>query len=358
MTTHAFSLRRRVLVSLVMVFLLGVAATSAFYRLELRHEVRAVRAEFAARHPAYSAEMESLLSRLRQEDVEFLGFVLLPVSLIGFAAIWLVMRWSLQGLSRASTEAAAIDVVALRRRLSAHKLPMELHPLVSAVNAALDRLAQAYEAEQRLTADCAHELRTPLAVLRLRLESGRATPLDWAAVERDLAQLERVVTQVLDLSRKEHLGARPREDAVVNLTRLVREAAAMLAPVARARLRQIAVEATENVQVTGRAGDLTDLARNLIENALVHGQGRIVARLEYEGADAVLSVHDEGSGIPEAAREKVFERFVKLDPNSEGAGLGLCIVRQVAQDHKGRCGVAPETGVVWVRLPMCQTRAL
>ena len=349
-----FSLHRRVMAALVVVFLMGVLATSTFYHLELHHEVRAIHAEFDDRPPKSAEDIESLLSRLRDEDVEFLGLVFAPVSLLGAVIIWLVLRWSLRGVSRASKEAAGVRPGQSGQHLTHEELPLELHPMVDAVNASLDRVASAYAAERRFTADCAHELRTPLTVLRLRLESGRAQPLDWPAVQRDLAQLVRLVAQLLDLSRKESADAKSRQKTVVHLTRVVREAAASLHPLVQLAGRRIEVEAEDGVHVLGRSHDLADMIRNLLDNSLSHGRGRIVAQLETCDGKARIRVSDDGPGISSEASARVFERFVKLNPASGGAGLGLCIVREVAQDHGGYCGVMPDTGAVWVSIPLSE----
>ena len=238
-----FSLRRRVLAALVAVFLVGVVATYAFYRLELRHELRGMEAEFHARPLDNSVTAESLLSRMRGEDVEFLGIVFVPVALLGVFIIGFVLRWSLRGLTRASEEAGRIRPGETGRHLTNDGLPVELHPLVDAVNAGLERLALAYGAERQLTADCAHQLRTPLTVMRLRLESARERPFDWPAIERDLAHLERLVTQLLDLSRKENASGRTREPLPVNLSRLLRETVADWLPLAQKQSRPVEIEA-------------------------------------------------------------------------------------------------------------------
>lgn len=350
----SFSLRRRVMSALVLVFLFGVAATSLFYRLELRHEIRAVHLELEPQ-PKSANEVERLLSRMRNEDLEFLGWVLVPVSLFGTIIIWMVLRWSLRGLSVASEEAAGLKPQQLDRRLTYEGLPTELHGLVRAVNLGLERLEVAHAAERRITADCAHELRTPLAVLRLRLESGRQRFLDWPLVQRDLEHLERLVNQLLDLARKESAGSQTRARTPVNLTRVMREVAAMLQPLAQRQGRQIEVEAAEAVQVLGHSADLADMVRNLLDNSLVHGHGRILAQLSIAGRMVQLSVSDEGRGIPSEQTERVFERFVKLNQSSSGAGLGLCIVRRVAEDHEGACGVTPRTGAVFVSMPILMT---
>src|SRR3546814_12098573 len=119
-------------------------------------------------------------------------------------------------------------------RLTADGLPGEIRPLVDAVNGALDRLAEAYAAERRLTADAAHELRTPLAVLSLRLQRARLDDaIDWPAIEREMARMERLVGQLLELASKEGIRRTdPGDRQALNLSRIVREAPAAGLPLA------------------------------------------------------------------------------------------------------------------------------
>ena len=129
---------------------------------------------------------------LLDEDYEYL-YVLAPFVLLSLALVWPISGWSLRPLARASREAARGRA---REAGGAHhrrRAAGRVRPLAEAVNAALDRLARAYVAERRLTADAAHELRTPLAVLSLRLQKARLGEADWPAIERDVTRLGRLV---------------------------------------------------------------------------------------------------------------------------------------------------------------------
>jgi len=255
---------------------------------------------------------------------------------LGLAAAWLVAVISLRPLVRASAEAAAIGPETPFARLSESGLPTEVLPLVQAVNAGLERVAEAYEGEKRFTADAAHALRTPLAVLDLRIQRGETDgSVDWAAVRRDLAELARLVSGLLSLSRAERAGVAPR--GPVNLARLVREVAASFEPRLEADGRELVVQAPdEAVLAAADAGALRDMISVLIDNALAHGAGRVTVEVvEAETAELILRVSDEGAGVAEAEREAVFQRFHKLDANAPGAGLGLAIARRTARDHGG-----------------------
>jgi len=257
-------------------------------------------------------------------------------AILGLAAAWAVAVFSLRPLVRASAEAAAIGPETPFARLSEAGLPTEVLPLVQAVNAGLDRVAEAYEGEKRFTADAAHALRTPLAVLDLRIQRGEADgAVDWAAVRRDLAELARLVAGLLNLSRAERAGRAPR--GPVNLARLVREAAASFEPRLEAEGRELVVRAPDEAPlVSADAGALRDMISVLIDNALAHGAGRVTVEAAVaDGGELVLSVSDEGAGVAQAEREAVFQRFHKLDANAPGAGLGLAIARRTARDHGG-----------------------
>lgn len=221
---------------------------------------------------------------------------------------------------------------------------------------ALDRLCSEYSTERRLTANVAHELRTPLAVLTLRLQRARLTgSTDWPAVERDLAQMTRVVNQLLDLARKEsaeHEG-HLEQASVVNLSRAVREAAAMVIPLMEEQGRMLTVDAPDFAPVRGGADDLRDMIRNLLDNALIHGRGAVSVRLHWIAAFSQIRVEvmDEGPGVPCGQEELVFERFRRLNTEAPGSGLGLAIVRQVARTHGGDARFAPGRGLVVLTLP-------
>lgn len=283
-------------------------------------------------------------------------FVLVPFSLVAVVLIWLVSGWSLRSLAAASRDAARVGAANPGARIATRALPGEIRPLVDAVNGALDRMAEAYAAEQRFVANAAHALRTPLTVLGLRIQRTRQESVpDWDVIEGDLAEVNRLASQLLDLARKEHTSQFvPIDDAqTVNLSRIVRETAAVMVPIADEAGRLLEVDLPTSLTILGRAEDLRDLVQNLLENALVHGRGTI--RLSGQTAAASdgrpviwLTVTDEGSGVPSELRQVVFERFRKASPLTSGHGLGLSIVHEVARGHGG--------SVAFVDGDRCQVR--
>jgi signal transduction histidine kinase len=370
------SLRWRLTLAMLLVFALGLAVSAVLSTREVRQEAARSADE------ALQEEAMDLREHARQglvwvfvEEARDWLLVFVPLAMASFALVWLIGWWSLRPLARASREAAAIGPANPSGRVHADELPREILPLVDAVNGALERLDcahtaqrrlierldRAYAAQKRLTADAAHELRTPLAVLGLRLQRAKLdAAVDWPAMERDLAQMKRLVDQLMDLARMEDPArlADPAALGRVNLARVAREAAAMVLPLAEERGRPLAVEAAAVVSLPGRPDELRDAVRNLLENALVHGGGAVRVRVREEpgggaGRRAVVEVSDEGPGIAEGLREAVFERFRKAAPASPGAGLGLAIVRQVARAHGGEARVRSGPGCrVEIALPV------
>ena len=306
------------------------------------------------------ADAEALVESVLEEEFfeQLLAFG--PILLLAVAMIWLVSGWSLRRLARASDQAARIGPGSATARITTEGLPDEIRPLVDAVNRALERLAGAYVAERRLTANAAHELRTPLAVLSLRLQQARQGKTNWPEIEADLANLSRVVSQLMDLARKEgptrDAGAAP---GTANLDRIVREAAAQILPLVEAAERSLEIEHADAIEIPGHGDDLADMVQNLLHNALVHGSGTIRLSLRREAAagdpvgQAVIAVRDDGPGLPLKDGDDLFERFRKVGQASPGAGLGLAIVRQVARRHGGDARVVgDDRGFVEVRLPL------
>jgi two-component system sensor histidine kinase QseC len=265
------------------------------------------------------------------------GLVLAGFALPALALIYIVISWSLRPLALMSRQASLVGPANPSARLSQAGVPAEITPLVGAVNGALDRMAEAFAAERRFTENAAHELRTPLTVLSLRLQRARdsAAP-DWNSIDGDVAQLTRLVSQMLDLAKKENAGrlATGRTLPTINLSRLAREAASMVLPVVEAQGRALVISAPETLAVGAEADDLRDAIVNLLENAALHGRGTIGISCRVETGRAVLCVSDEGAGIPAAQADAVFQRFYK-GAESHGTGLGLAIVYEVVRAHGG-----------------------
>jgi two-component system sensor histidine kinase QseC len=283
------------------------------------------------------------------------AIVLAVFSAVVIALVWIVSLWSLRPLAQAAREAGEAGPAHPGARISATDLPTEIRPLVASVNAALDRMEAAYDAERRFTANAAHELRTPLSVLSLRLQQAQTSgAADWPGITADLRHMTRLVGQLLDLARKEQAGrAEPAGGLpVLNLSRVAREAAAAALPLAEAANRRLAVHLPADLPVRGRADDLRDAVLNLLDNAIKHGTGDIFLSAGRSGAGLHLDVADAGEGPPAALRELLFERFRKAQASPGGTGLGLAIVREVARGHGGDASFLPTpTCTIRLQLP-------
>jgi signal transduction histidine kinase len=310
----------------------------------------------------YFQALERLAPALLREPYQDI-VMLVPLVLGAVALIWLVSGWSLRGLAATSRQAASFGPATTGARLSSVGLPHEVRPLVEAVNGALDRLAVAYQTERRFVADAAHALRTPLAVLTVRLQRARlAGTLDWQAIDGDVAALNKLVAQLLDLARKEHLRqAGGAELPLVNLSRVAREVAAWFMPLAEAEGRPFEVVVPASLWMRGRVDDLRDVLRNLLENALLHGAGKIMLTVEAGHGGSIpcatITVSDEGEGVPAESAEDMFLRFRKGRQDTPGHGLGLAIVRDIVGGHGGRVGFLTGPGArVRVQLPAVERR--
>jgi len=295
---------------------------------------------------------DALAFTLIEEGLEGLFIVLVPFVLISLLIIWLITEWSLRPVARASEQARAIGP-GNAGRIATESLPTEIRPLADAANGAVERLARAYAVEKRLTADAAHELRTPLAVVNLRLQQAKMkNVVDWPTVEREIATLNKLVNQLLDLARKESAenDTDPSSMRLVNLSRIVREAAATVLPLAEEAGRTIEISTPDSARVRGQPDDLRDMVRNLIENGLYHGRGRVKVSIQSVAEPThgfVIEVEDEGVT---ALDDALFTRFRKGNSSSKGTGLGLAIVRQVARNHGGEASFVPDAASTRIRL--------
>jgi two-component system sensor histidine kinase TctE len=264
------------------------------------------------------------------------------LSLSALLLVWLAVSATLRPLERlrrSVVERASDDL----RPLPDAELPRELRPLVNALNQFNDRLRGLFERQSQFIADAAHELRTPLAALKARVELGlrgeqpevwRGT-LEEAAVNTD--RLTQLANQLLSLARIES-GARAIAEGGaqrLNLSQLAREQGLALAPLAHARGIALALEAERPVWLRGEPTLLNELLCNLLDNAFAHtpAGGNVLMRVLESG---VLEVQDDGPGIPEEDRERVFARFYRRSAQSSGAGLGLAIVGEICRAHQAR----------------------
>jgi signal transduction histidine kinase len=264
--------------------------------------------------------------------------VILVLGALSLLAVIGLVHWTLRSVRQAASLAGSIGVEHPDRRIPLGELPDEIKPLARSANDALDKLAAAFAAERRFTADAAHELRTPLTVLSLRLQRAkREGVMDWSALDREMAQMRRLVDQLLSLARQEsHAAIRIHETASVNISRVVREAVADIMLLFEAAGRTIDADIVDGLLTPGSGGQLREAVQNLLENGLLHGRGVVRVTLYAAGPSRIhLDVEDEGENPPPELQEALFERFRKGVQSSSGSGLGLAIVRQILSNHGG-----------------------
>ncbi|GGQ79701.1 sensor histidine kinase [Kitasatospora griseola] len=282
-----------------------------------------------------------------------------PVLVLLVAAVtWRVTGRALRPVEAIRAEVAEITGHDLHRRVPVPHTGDEVARLAVTVNATLDRLEDAGLRQRRFIADASHELRSPIAVLRTQLEVALAHPDPelWpellADALEDTVRLQDLAADLLLLARLD--AADP---VAVELLDLAALFAAALAARTADRV-PVAAELADGAEVLGNRTWLTRLLTNLVDNAQRYAADRVEVRLTVRGPDAVLEVCDDGPGIPAADRERVFERFTRLDDARSrelgGAGLGLAIARDLAGHHGGTLAAEPaRTGARLVaRLPL------
>lgn len=257
------------------------------------------------------------------------------------AAVWVLVGYTLRTVERLREQVAAVSAAGLEQRVDLPPARDEVRQLAVTMNDLLDRLHASSLAQRRFVADAAHELRSPLAALRARLEvSERARDLQrWqtAAPELigDTGRLATLVDDLLALARLDE-SRRLRRVVPVDLDEVVFAEVARLRPTTGLVLDTRVVGAA---LVHGDPDLLRRVVGNLLANALRHATHRVQVSLSVSDGQVELTVADDGPGIPLAERERVFERFHRLDTararEQGGSGLGLAIVRDAVHAHGG-----------------------
>ena len=230
---------------------------------------------------------------------------LITIALLGFLPMLVALPFFSRAIRPITAEAAALRPEDLERRLDERKAPRELLPLVGAFNETLDRLAAELTRRKRFIADAAHELRTPLAVVSLRVES-LGDKSAKQELRRGIDRLVHIVSQMLDVER---LSLADRERSLVDLVAVARDVVADLAPTAIKCGYELSLEAPEApVEVSGDSHAISRAITNLVANAVTHGGGTGQISVVV-GADRTIDVIDEGPGVLPALRPRLFEPF-------------------------------------------------
>lgn len=273
--------------------------------------------------------------------------------LLATLAIWFGVGIGLRALTSVRREISNRSHVDLSP-IDDKGIPGELRPLINAMNDLLSRLSAALAAQQRFIADAAHQLRTPIAALKTQTELAirqihdpeAGTTLQHLHTAADHAS--RLVSQLLTLARAEPGSHRSVMREPVELSTLARQAASEWVP--RALTRGLDLGFDDQSPPATISADpflIREMLNNLIDNAICYtpSGGHITVRVRADNLHASLEVEDNGPGIPEPEREKVFERFYRIPGGSpEGCGLGLAIVREIAQGHGATPVVSAGTG--------------
>jgi two-component system sensor histidine kinase TctE len=274
----------------------------------------------------------------REILLSVVGPQLLLIFIAG-AVVWIGVARGLAPLERLR---AALAARSHRDRspVSAEGVPGEVMPIVQSINELLARLDKALTLQSRFIADAAHQLKTPIAALRtelelaLREEEPARARQSLGSAHAGLERLSRLVSQLLSLARNEPEAADAVRLAPLDLDALVLEVAKEWVPAALRRAVDLGFEGSGRpTLVRGDPARLRELLDNLLDNAVRYSRegGRITVRVTPE---RVVEVSDDGPSIPEAERERVFERFHRLLGSShDGSGLGLAIAQEVARIH-------------------------
>ena len=275
-------------------------------------------------------------------DVLWLG-VPVVVVLVGVLA-WIVIGRALRPIEAIRAEVEAISATTIDRRVPEPGTGDEVDRLARTMNGMLDRLEQASDRQRRFVSDASHELRSPVATIRTELEVAlaRGDAADWPAVARDVLEedrrLEWLLSDLLELARLDETTAAPFED--VDLDDLALQGADR---VRATTALDVDTTRVAPARVAGNPRQLERALRNLLDNAARHARATVRLEVAVDGGAAVLVVEDDGTGIAPADRERVFERFTRLERarsrDDGGAGLGLALVREIALHHGGSVSV-------------------
>lgn len=296
----------------------------------------------------------------RLVDTLWLGIPLL-IALVGLL-VWFLVGRSLRPVAAIRAEVEEISHGTLHRRVPVPPSNDEVAHLAGTMNAMLDRLERSSTQQREFVSDASHELRSPIATIQATLEVAleHEEQADWHAVAADVlaedVRMARVVSDLLDLARVDENGDALVDAPIVDLDDVVLE------EVAHVHDRRVESTAVSAGRVRGRRNQLSRAVRNLLENAEHYAAERVDVSLTSVNGSVELIVEDDGPGIPEADRERVFERFTRLDEGRDrdagGAGLGLAMVRAIAERHGG--SITVDSGALGgarfvVRLPAGET---
>jgi signal transduction histidine kinase len=271
----------------------------------------------------------------------------LPVLVIGAGFMtWLITGRTLAPVGVMTRRVRELSATTLDARVPVPPTDDEIAQLARTMNEMLDRLQQASMTQRQFVSDASHELRSPVASIRAQLETALRYPddVDWPQVARIVlaedARLEHLVGNLLAMARVEEGRLGPRAD--VDLDELV------MAQTPRLTGVRVDLSGVSAGRVWGNLDELTSVVRNLLDNAARHAASTVTVGVRETGPWVVLTVDDDGPGVPPGDRERVFERFARLQEGRSrdqgGTGLGLALSRRIVEHHGGRIHVEEAPG--------------
>jgi signal transduction histidine kinase len=283
------------------------------------------------------ANRDVLIDDIVADFYKNVGWITLPILLVLLIADIAIFTRALRPLREASEIAETIGPARPGVRLPTGEIPQEVRPLVSAVNQGLDRLEEGFRIQRDFTADAAHELRTPLAVLRTRIDLLQDAELRQA-LRHNVDGMAHIVGQLLDIAELDAVVIGPEEKA--DLQSVAAVVAEFVAPLALAQGKDVALSGVNQpVWVRGNPEMLGRAIRNLAENAIKHTETGSTVEFVVED-DGTVSVLDRGPGIGADERQFIFRRFWRRDRRKQGStGLGLSIVQRIAELHSAEITV-------------------
>lgn len=290
----------------------------------------------------HDQQTRKLLEPLIEQRVKRIILLVIPLSiLLSLIVLPLLVRWILSSIKTASAVALKIQPLGDVQKIPVNGLPTEIKPLADAANRALAKLELAFEAERRFVADAAHELRTPLAVISLQLNNLKQQQTqDYSLVQNEIERLQQLVSQLLQLARLEHDGEQTREVQSSQVSRVLRKAVAALLPQFERKNKIINVTVEEKAEYKyciGSEHHLYEVFINLLENALIHGDGQVDVLLTLQQTHILVVIADQGQGLVGVTREQLCQRFFKLNhKDTGGSGLGLAIVKGILDSMNGQ----------------------
>jgi signal transduction histidine kinase len=288
-----------------------------------------------------TASSLGLLQRVNATFTKLLVFGVPGLLTLACGTVWLVAGRALRPVEQIRGAVSAISHADLSQRVPDPGTDDEIGRLARTMNDMLARLDDSAVRQRRFVADASHELRSPLTAIRLSLEVGLSHPdrAPWPDIARRAARqsqrLEQLIAQLLVLAKSDagQLGSRRQPVDLAALLADIRASAPAPAPDV-----SIDIAVAPGTTTTGNPEELSRMFRNLVDNAARYARHRVLITAVREADDIAVHISDDGPGIPAAERERVFARFVRLDPSrghaSGSAGLGLAIARDIATAHR------------------------